>query len=79
MFEYKTDNSIRPDVEINYGPVEFGDGPQALKALAADERGLGRLSYEAFNLNKGNDISYAPPSEWLLGYWLGVYYGIIEE
>lgn len=79
MFEYKTDNSIRPDVEINYGPVEYGDGPQAMKALAADERGLGRLSYEAFNLCKGNDISYAPPSEWLLGYWLGVYYGIIEE
>ncbi len=79
MFEYVTDNSIRPDIEINYGPVEFGDGPQALKALAADERGLGRLSYEAFNLNKGNDISYAPPSEWLLGYWLGVYYGLIEE
>ncbi len=79
MFEYKTDNSIRPDIEINYGPVEYGDGPQALKALPADERGLGRLSYEAFNLNKGNDRSYAPPSEWLLGYWLGVYFGLIEE
>lgn len=79
MFEYKTDNSIRPDVEINYGPVDYGDRPQALKALPADERGLGRLSYEAFNLNKGNDISYAPPSEWLLGYWLGRYFGIIED
>lgn len=79
MFEYRTDNSIRPDVEINYGPVEYGDGPQALNALPADERGLGRLSYEAFNLCKGNDISYAPPSEWLLGYWLGRYYGLIAE
>lgn len=79
MFEYRTDNSIRPDVEINYGPVEYGDRPQALKALPADERGLGRLSYEAFNINKGNDRSYTLPSEWLLGYWLGRYYGLIEE
>ncbi len=79
MLGYRTDNSIRPDIEINYGPVEFGDRPQALKALPADERGLGRLSYEAFNINMGSDNSYTLPSEWLLGYWLGVYYGIIEE
>ena len=79
MFGYRTDNSIRPDVEINYGPVEYGDRPQALKALPADERGLGRLSYEAFNINMGNDGSYTLPSEWLLGYWLGRYYGLITE
>lgn len=79
MYGYRTDNSIRPDVEINYGPVEYGDRPQALKALPADERGLGRLSYEAFNINMGNDGSYTLPSEWLLGYWLGRYYGLIEE
>ncbi len=79
LLDYKTDHTIRPDVEVNYGPVEFGDGPQALHALPADERVLGCLSYEAFCLKGGYDTRYVEPSEWLLNYWMGRYYGFIEE
>ncbi len=79
LLDYKTDHTIRPDVEINYGPEEFGDGPQALHALPADERVLGCLSYEAFCIKGGYDTRYVEPSEWLLNYWMGVYYGMIEE
>ncbi len=79
LLDYKTDHTIRPDVEINYGPEEFGDRPQALHALPADERVLGCLSYEAFCIKGGYDTRYVEPSEWLLNYWMGVYYGMIEE
>lgn len=78
LMDYKTDHTIRPDVEINYGPVEFGDRPQARWAFPADERVLGCLSYEAFCLKGGYDTRYVEPSEWLLNYWMGVYYGFIE-
>lgn len=78
LLDYRTDHTIRPDIEINYGPEEFGDGPQALYALPADERVLGCLSYEAFCLKGGYDTRYVEPSEWLLNYWMGVYYGFIK-
>ena len=79
LMDYKTDHTIRPDVEINYGPEEFGDGPQARWAFPADERVLGCLSYEAFCIKGGYDTRYVEPSEWLLNYWMGRYYGFIEE
>ncbi|MBE6715304.1 MAG: hypothetical protein E7573_00105 [Ruminococcaceae bacterium] len=79
LFDYKTDHTIRPDIEINHGPEEFGDRPQALHALPADERVLGVLSYEAFCIKGGYDTRFIEPSEWLLNYWMGVYYGMIEE
>ncbi len=78
LLDYKIDHTVRPDVEINYGPEEFGDGPQALNALPADERVLGCLSYEAFCIKGGYDTRYIEPSEWLLNYWMGKYYGMIE-
>lgn len=79
LMDYKTDHTIRPDIEVNYGPVEFGDRPQTLHALPADERVLGCLSYEAFCIKGGYDTRYVEPSEWLLNYWMGRYYGFIEE
>lgn len=79
LMDYKTDHTIRPDVEINHGPEEFGDGPQARWAFPADERILGCLSYEAFCIKGGYDNRYVEPSEWLLNYWVGRYYGFIEE
>lgn len=79
LLDYKTDHTVRPDVEINYGPEEYGDGPQARWAFPADERVLGCLSYEAFCMKGGYDTRYVEPSEWLLNYWMGRYYGFIEE
>lgn len=79
LLDYKIDHTVRPDVEINYGPEEYGDGPQARWAFPADERVLGCLSYEAFCLKGGYDTRYVEPSEWLLNYWMGRYYGFIEE
>lgn len=78
LLDYKIDNTVRPDIEINHGPEEFGDGPQALYSLPADERVLGCLSYEAFTLKGGYDTRYIEPSEWLLNYWMGSYYGFFE-
>lgn len=79
LFDYKIDYFNRPDIEINYGPEEYGDGPQSLNAIPADERILGTFSYEAFKLKGGHNTRYIEPSEWLLNYWMGVYYGMIAE
>lgn len=79
LHDYATDHTVRPDVEINHGPEEFGDGPQALHAFPADERISGILSYNAFYLKGGYDLRYVAPSEWLLCYWAGIFYGFISE
>ena len=79
LHDYPQDFSNRPDLEINYGPQEYADDPQSLYALPADERALGILSYTAFSLVYGYDWRYVMPIEWLLCYWFGRYYGMIEE
>ncbi|MBQ2758821.1 MAG: hypothetical protein IJE93_03550 [Clostridia bacterium] len=79
LHDYPQDFSKRPDLEINYGPQEYADDPQSLYALPADERALGILSYTAFSLVYGYNWRYVMPIEWLLCYWFGRYYGMIEE
>lgn len=79
LFDYKTDNTVRGDIILNECSEEFGGAVQSLNAIPVDERVNGRLSYEAFNLKGGSGRGYCAPSEWLLGYWLGRFTGIIEE
>lgn len=79
LFDYEIDNTVRSDIEIDTSPEEFGDRAQSKNALQIDERVGGKLSYEAFRLKGGSGKSYCVPSEWLLGYWLGKYYGFISE
>ncbi len=76
---YAVYNEIRPDIEKDEAPLEFGGHVQAKDALPADERAYGRLGSNAFSLNGGSNFVFRAPTDWLLPYWMARYYGMIEE
>nr|MCR5484045.1 hypothetical protein [Clostridiales bacterium] len=77
---YDTKNSVRPDVIKDDSTVKFGGRIQAKYPLPIDERPMGRIYYNAFNLDmRGYENTATCPSTWLFSYWLGRYYDLFEE
>lgn len=76
---YEVKNSIRPDIEIDDGPVYYGGVPQAKYAIPCDERKTDRMSACAFTLDANGGAHHSTPTSWLISYWFGRYAGMIEE
>ena len=79
-YTYRMNNSVRPEVEVDYTTELFAAPPQAKEPLPADERPSDRLTYGAWALDSENEKRHSAfsPSTWTLPYWMGRYYGILR-
>lgn len=78
LIAYSVNNSIRPDIEIDNRGEYYGDGPHAMYGLPASERSMDCMEYDALTLDDKGRNFITSPGSWLLAYWLGRYYEIIE-
>ncbi len=80
LVKYGMKNTLRPDVEIDSSPEDFGGKAHAKNPLPADERPSDRLTYNAFMLDYPSGAGTCVcPSSWLLPYWMGRYYDLFRE
>ena len=75
---YPVHNSIRPDIEIETRTEYYGDRPNAKYGIPACERVMDCMEYDALQLDGKRDNNIVAPTSWLLSYWIGKYFGIIE-
>lgn len=78
MIEWTVDNSQREDISIDQTPgVEQGN---LTKPLPRSEMGLCNWDSEATHLVIGrNGEREDRPTDWLLAYWMGRYYGLLDR
>lgn len=72
-------NSGRKGLVFDTEQERWGGSPQLKEALEIDERIIRNYDSNPFRVDDGNGTSSASPSTYLLPYWLGRYYGLIEE
>lgn len=72
-------NSGRKGLVFDTEQERWGEAPQLKEALEIDERIVHNYDSNPFRLDEGNITSASCPSAYLLPYWLGRYYGLIEE
>lgn len=72
-------NSRRKNLVFDTEQEHWGAGPQLKEALEIDERIIKNYDSNPFMVDDGNGIRAASPSTFLLPYWFGRYYGLIEE
>lgn len=72
-------NSKRKDLVYDTVQEKWGGDKQLLKALAVDERGLSNYDSNPYRVNSGRSGTAQSPSSYLLPYWFGRYYGLIDE
>ncbi len=72
-------NSGRKGLVFDTEQERWGGSPQLKEALDIDERIVHNYDSNPFRLDEGNITSASCPSAYLLPYWLGRYYGLIEE
>jgi len=79
LIEYKITNSTRKKLVFDTEQEAFGEPPQLLAPLPADERRVGRDDSNHFRLDTGSGTSAEDGSFFLLPYWFARYYGLIRE
>lgn len=72
-------NSLRKDLVYDTEQERWGGGKQLKEALDMDARIVYNYDSNPFIPDEGNGTVASPPSVYLLPYWFGRYYGIIEE
>ena len=72
-------NAKRKDLVYDTEQEKWGGGKQLLVPLATDERPLANYDANPFRFDGGNSSTAQSPSSYLLPYWFGRYYGIIDE
>lgn len=72
-------NTNRRDLVFGTEAEQWGGEPQLAAPLDIDERVFGYSDSNFFAPNGGNPATAHCPSCYLLPYWLGRYYGLIEE
>lgn len=72
-------NSGRKGLVFDTEQERWGEAPQLKEALDIDERIVHNYDSNPFRLDEGNIKNASCPSAYLLPYWLGRYYGLIEE
>ena len=80
MICYKMKNSERPDIEWDEGQELFDGGKQMKQPLPYDENRLTNFDSNPFLADgeKYDGTRAANPHIYLLPYWLGRYYGLIQ-
>ncbi len=74
---YTMYNSMRRGLEYDDEPVYWGEKPRIKKPFAWDERPYSRLGLRAFTVDGGRE-NHESGMTYLLLYWLGRYFDIIE-
>lgn len=72
-------NSLRKDLVYDTEQERWGGRPQLKEALDMDSRIVYNYDSNPFIPDEGNGTVASPPSVYLLPYWFGRYYGLIEE
>lgn len=72
-------NSGRKGLVYDTEQERWGGSPQLKEALDIDARIIHYNDSNMFRVDEGNGKSAASPSIYLLPYWFGRYYGLIEE
>lgn len=76
---YRMLNSKRKDLVFDTVQEKWGGDKQLLIPLDVDERGLSNYDTSPYTVNSGHEGRAQSPSSYLLPYWFGRYYGMIEE
>lgn len=72
-------NSKRRNLVYDTEQERWGEAPQLLVPLDYDEKVCYNYDTNPYETDWGNGHSTSSPSSYLLPYWLGRYYGLIEE
>ena len=72
-------NSSRKDLIFDTEQEKWGEAPQLKEALDIDSRNYHNYDSNPFRVDNGDGKSACSPTPFLLPYWLGRYYGVIEE
>lgn len=72
-------NSKRKGLVYDTEQEKWGGNPQLKEALDADERIVHYNDSNMFRIDEGDASRASCPSTYLLPYWFGRYYGLIEE
>ncbi len=72
-------NSKRKKLVFDMEPELWGEAPQLKEALDIDSRIIRYSDSNPFLIDDGAEGGAASPATFLLPYWLGRYYGLIEE
>ncbi len=72
-------NSKRKGLVYDTEQEKWGEEPQLKEALDIDARIIHYNDSNMFMVDEGNGTSATSPSTYLLPYWFGRYYGLIEE
>ncbi len=72
-------NSKRKGLVYDTEQEKWGGNPQLKEALDADERIVHYNDSNMFRVDEGDASRASCPSTYLLPYWFGRYYGLIEE
>ena len=79
MIHWPVKNSHRQDIEIDREVEELYGVRQLARPLPADERPMHRGTSSPYGIDGGNGLRAEDPTTFLHPYWLGRYYGVIEE
>ncbi len=71
-------NSARKDLVFDTEQELWGEPPQLKVALDIDSRVIRNCDCSPFRIDDGDEGRAASPATYLLPYWLGRYYGLIE-
>ena len=72
-------NSKRRNLVYDTEQARWGEDPQLFYPLDYDEKVCYNYDTNPYRTNWGNGRSTCSPSCYLLPYWFGRYYGLIEE
>ncbi|MBQ2848807.1 MAG: hypothetical protein IJE74_11175 [Clostridia bacterium] len=72
-------NSSRKGLVYDTEQERWGERPQLKEALDIDARVVHNYDSNPFRADEGHGKSACSPTPFLLPYWLGRYYGVIEE
>jgi hypothetical protein len=67
------------DLEFDMGQEKWGGSKQLKVALDIDERVVANFDSNIYRPNNGRGTSAASTGNFLIPYWFGRYYGLIEE
>ncbi len=80
LIELKLVNSVRNDLEWDYSPEKFGEEPHMKTALPYDEKPVSSYDYNPLLPDRmRDDYRLVDGTLYLMPYWIGRYYGLIEE
>ena len=79
FIQFEMKNGNRKNLEFDMGQEKWGGSTQLKVALDVDERVVCNFDRNPYKLNNGNNVNANNTASFLIPYWFGRYYGLIEE